>query len=39
MKYHPLDEKVKTYWLGSAKSFWHSSFAHFAEAGKRHSKV
>jgi hypothetical protein len=31
--------KVKTCQFGSAKWFWPSILAHFAEAGKRHSKV
>jgi hypothetical protein len=31
--------KVKACQIGSAKWFWHSIFAQFSEAGKRHSKT
>jgi len=34
-----LDEEKSTCWFGSAKWFWSSIIAQFAEAGKSHSKA
>ncbi len=33
------EEKVYIWRFGSVKWFWPSIFAHFSEAGKRHSKA